>query len=232
MASEAEKTFKRFAVFGESSSSGVEINNKNFSKLCKDCGIMDGKMVTSTDVDIVFSKVKDKNARTITFPQFQEAMKELGQKRFKGKNPDETLENIYKLMEGKDPATPGVTKATTVGGVSRLTDTSKYTGSHKERFDESGKGKGIAGREERSENSGYVSAYKGAGTFDKKKKESHQTITVALETLWVVNLGIVNVHGLKVLDGNLYADVHDQSWSLNKLEEQEPGHSWCHSSCW
>lgn len=36
-------------------------------------------------------------------------MKELGQKRFKGKNPDETLENIYKLMEGKDPATPGVT---------------------------------------------------------------------------------------------------------------------------
>lgn len=36
-------------------------------------------------------------------------MKELGQKRFKGKNPDEALENIYKLMEGKDPATTGVT---------------------------------------------------------------------------------------------------------------------------
>lgn len=58
MASEAEKTFQRFAVFGESSSSGTEMNNKNFSKLCKDCGIMDGKLVTSTDVDIVFSKVK------------------------------------------------------------------------------------------------------------------------------------------------------------------------------
>lgn len=58
MASEAEKTFNRFAAFGESSSSGTEMNNKNFSKLCKDCGIMDGKTVTSTDVDIVFSKVK------------------------------------------------------------------------------------------------------------------------------------------------------------------------------
>lgn len=58
---------------------------------------------------IFFLLTRDKNARTITFPQFQEAMKELGQKRFKGKNPDETLENIYKLMEGKDPATPGVT---------------------------------------------------------------------------------------------------------------------------
>eukprot|EP01066_Platyproteum_vivax_P021433 Platyproteum_vivax@DN952_c0_g1_i1.p1 len=30
----------------------------------------------------------------------------------------------------------------------RLTDTSKYTGAHKERFDDSGKGKGHAGREE------------------------------------------------------------------------------------
>ncbi|XP_061286569.1 tubulin polymerization-promoting protein family member 2 isoform X1 [Bos javanicus] len=177
MASEAERTFQRFAVFGESSSSGTEMNNKNFSKLCKDCGIMDGKTVTSTDVDIVFSKVNSwisvlltraKNARTITFQQFQEAMKELGQKRFKGKSPDEALENIYKLMEGKDPATTGVTKATTVGGVSRLTDTSKYTGTHKERFDESGKGKGIAGREDVTDNSGYVSGYKGAGTYDKK----------------------------------------------------------------
>ncbi|XP_029807830.1 tubulin polymerization-promoting protein family member 2 isoform X1 [Suricata suricatta] len=171
MASEAEKTFQRFAVFGESSSSGTEMNNKNFSKLCKDCGVMDGKTVTSTDVDIVFSKVKAKNARTITFQQFQEAMKELGQKRFKIKNPDEALENIYKLVEGKDPATTGVTKATTVGGVSRLTDTSKYTGTHKERFDESGKGKGIAGREETTNNSGYVSGYKGAGTYDKKSSK-------------------------------------------------------------
>lgn len=52
--------------------------------------------------------------------------------------------------------------------MSRLTDTSKYTGTHKERFDESGKGKGIAGREEKTDNSGYVSGYKGAGTYDKK----------------------------------------------------------------
>lgn len=58
-------------------------------------------------------------------------------------------------------------KATTVGGVERLTDTSKYTGSHKERFDESGKGKGLAGREELTDSSGYVGAYKGSGSYDK-----------------------------------------------------------------
>lgn len=41
-------------------------------------------------------------------------MKELAQKRFKDKNPDEALENVYKLMEGKDPATTGVTVSDTL----------------------------------------------------------------------------------------------------------------------
>ncbi len=50
---------------------------------------------------------------------------------------------------------------------SRLTDTSKYTGSHKERFDKTGKGKGIAGRKELHKNDGYVGTYKGAGSFEK-----------------------------------------------------------------
>lgn len=68
------------------------------------------------------------------------------------------------------PLLPLLQKATTVGGVNRLTDTSKYTGTHKERFDESGKGKGIEGREETTDNSGYVSGYKGAGTYDQKNK--------------------------------------------------------------
>jgi len=53
------------------------------------------------------------------------------------------------------------------GGVDRLTDTSKYTGSHKERFDESGKGKGAAGRSDAAANTGYVGAYKGSGSYDK-----------------------------------------------------------------
>ena len=54
----------------------------------------------------------------------------------------------------------------------RLTDTTKYTGAHKERFDESGKGKGKAGREDVPDSSGYVSAYKGSGTYDEKVKEA------------------------------------------------------------
>ncbi|NXG30153.1 TPPP3 protein, partial [Dromaius novaehollandiae] len=162
-----EEAFRKFATYGDTSASGSDMTGKNFSKLCKECGVADGKAVTGTDVDIVFNKVKTKGARTITFAQFQQAMKELCGTRFKGKAPEEALQAVYGLIEGKEPGNVGATRATTAGAVERLTDTSKYTGSHKERFDESGKGKGLAGRQEPADGSGYVGAYKGAGTYDK-----------------------------------------------------------------
>lgn len=59
-------------------------------------------------------------------------------------------------------------KAISSPTVSRLTDTSKFTGSHKERFDPSGRGKGRAGRVDLVDESGYVPGYKHAGTYDQK----------------------------------------------------------------
>lgn len=56
--SELENTFRKFAVYGDTSASGDTMTGKNFSKMCKECRVMDGKSVTSTDVDIVFNKVK------------------------------------------------------------------------------------------------------------------------------------------------------------------------------
>ena len=49
-----------------------------------------------------------------------------------------------------------------------MTDTSHYTGSHKERFDAGGHGRGKGGRVDEVRNTGYVGNYKGEGTFDKK----------------------------------------------------------------
>jgi hypothetical protein len=72
-----------------------------------------------------------------------------------------------KLVTCGLPGTTKTTQAVNVGGVDRLTDTSQYTGTHKERFDKEGKGKGISGREDVAENSGYVGAYKGKDTYDK-----------------------------------------------------------------
>lgn len=170
--SEVETSFQKFAVHGDTKARGKEMNGKNFVKICKDCNIIDGKNVTMTDVDIVFSKVKVKSARVITFEQFNQALTELAPKRFKGKSKEESLPQLYALIVGKEPANIGVTKVAKAAAVDRLTDTTKYTGAHKERFDESGKGKGKVGREDVPDNSGYVGAYKGSGTYEEKVKET------------------------------------------------------------
>ncbi|XP_051234165.1 tubulin polymerization-promoting protein family member 3 isoform X1 [Dicentrarchus labrax] len=163
-------SFRKFAIHGDTKATGKELNGKNWAKLCKDCKIIDGKNVTATDVDIVFSKVKQKTSRVITYEEFRRALDELGPKRFKGQSKEEALESIFRLVEGKEPSNAGVTKVAKTAAVDRLTDASRYTGSHKERFDQSGKGKGREGREELVENTGYVGAYKNAGTYDNKTK--------------------------------------------------------------
>ncbi|XP_059801319.1 tubulin polymerization-promoting protein isoform X1 [Hypanus sabinus] len=104
-----EEAFRRFAVHGDTRATGRDMNGKNWSKLCKDCNIIDKKNVTTTDVDIVFSKVKPKSFRTINFDQFKDALQELAQKRFKGKNEEEAIQEIHKLIEGNAPLISGVT---------------------------------------------------------------------------------------------------------------------------
>ncbi|XP_061080421.1 tubulin polymerization-promoting protein isoform X1 [Conger conger] len=165
-----EESFRRFAIHGDTRATGKDLHGKNWSKLCKDCGVIDGKSITLTDVDIVFTKVKNKSCRTITFDQFKEALAELARKRYKDKTGEEAAEEVFKLVEGKSPIISGVTRAVASPTVSRLTDTTKFTGSHKERFDESGRGKGKAGRVELVDKSGYVSGYKHAGSYEKKVK--------------------------------------------------------------
>ncbi|XP_018596208.2 tubulin polymerization-promoting protein isoform X1 [Scleropages formosus] len=165
-----EESFRRFAIHGDTRATGKDMHGKNWSKLCKDCGIIDGRAITLTDVDIVFTKVKKKSCRTITFDQFKEALGELARKRFKDKTAEEAAEEVFKMVEGKSPIISGVTRAVASPTVSRLTDTTKFTGSHKERFDETGRGKGKAGRVEIVDTSGYVSGYKHAGTYEKKVK--------------------------------------------------------------
>ena len=53
-----EEAFRKFAIHGDTRATGKEMHGKNWSKLCKDCHVIDSKNVTLTDVDIVFSKIK------------------------------------------------------------------------------------------------------------------------------------------------------------------------------
>ncbi|CAJ1041269.1 putative p25-alpha, partial [Leishmania shawi] len=64
-----QATFEAFASFGSGPSK--EMDNSHFSKMLKECRII-GKTFTSTDADLLFSKVKAKEARRISFTEFKE----------------------------------------------------------------------------------------------------------------------------------------------------------------
>ncbi|XP_077982290.1 tubulin polymerization-promoting protein family member 2-like [Glandiceps talaboti] len=167
MSKSIEAVFKEYCSFGKGAKGASELDNKNWSKLCKDCGLMDKKL-NSTEVDMIFTKCKAKGGRTMTQAQFNEAIKCAAKAKY-GSDSDENVQKIKdKMCSCHGPQTAGATKAVKAGGVDRLTDTSKYTGAHKERFDASGKGKGMEGRADKVDASGYVGNYKGEGTYEKK----------------------------------------------------------------
>ena len=78
-------------VFSGFAGGAKEMDGRQFAKLTKDCGILDKKL-TSTDIDLIFAKVKDKTARKITFAQFQNAVGQMATK--KGVTKDELSEKI------------------------------------------------------------------------------------------------------------------------------------------
>lgn len=136
----------------------------------KDCKIV-GKSLTTTDIDICFSKIMKKE-KEMSMAQFNAFLKELSPKYKKDHklgSDDEAFTAMQEKIKAGGVSKAGTTGTSKTGGVSKMTDTSQYTGAHKERFDASGKGKGVEGREDRDEGTGYVGGYKGKDTFEKKK---------------------------------------------------------------
>mmetsp|Transcript_16422 Transcript_16422/g.14102 ORF Transcript_16422/g.14102 Transcript_16422/m.14102 type:complete len:95 (-) Transcript_16422:370-654(-) len=60
-------------VFTKFAGGNVEMDGRQFTKTIKDAGLVD-KTFTTTDVDIIFAKAKDKSHRKITFAQFEKAL--------------------------------------------------------------------------------------------------------------------------------------------------------------
>ena len=58
------------------------MDGRQFAKLCKDTKLIGGGF-TTTDVDLIFAKVKDKGARKISFEQFDDALNHIGAKKGK-----------------------------------------------------------------------------------------------------------------------------------------------------
>jgi len=160
-----QDAFKAFATKAD----GKEQTTADFTKWCKDASIF-GKTCNSNHVDISFAKVKPKASKNITYLELDALIGEMAKKYKDDHKLDEAKarEEIKTKLAAARPKAHGTTKTSTTGGVKKMTDTSQYTGSSKERFDESGKGKGAEGRTDKVDGTGYVGNYKGAGTFDQK----------------------------------------------------------------
>ena len=167
-----EDVFKSFCNFGAGKDGSVAtMDSSKLAKLTRDLKLLDKKL-TAIEVDIIFSKVKAKNERKITFAQFKEVVKLMAEKKYPGD--EEGVSKLEKkICTSEGPKTTGATKSVKSPAVERLTDPTKYTGSHKERFDEAGKGKGLEGRYDINKKAaeGYVGGYKEMGTYDKKVQQ-------------------------------------------------------------
>lgn len=153
--------FKAFSKFGDPKSDGKTITLSQSDKWMKQAKVIDGKKITTTDTAIHFKKLKTLKLGIDDYQKFLEDL---------AKSKKVELEEIKKKLTscGQPGVSSHVTKSpAAAAAVDRLTDTSKYTGSHKQRFDESGKGKGIAGRKDLVDASGYVSGYQHKDTYNK-----------------------------------------------------------------
>lgn len=153
-----KEQFKAFSKFGDTKSDGKHLTLSQSDKWMKQAKVID-KKITTTDTGIHFKKLKSMKLSFVDYCKFLEDL---------AKTKKVELDEVKSKMAncgapGIHNATPGKAAET----VARLTDTSKYTGSHKQRFDETGKGKGISGRKDVQDGSGYVTGYSHKNTYDK-----------------------------------------------------------------
>jgi hypothetical protein len=123
------------------------MDGAKFAKFARDCKLLD-KNITTTEIDIIFNKAKKKDSRKLDFDGFQSALGLIAEKKYPTKERREATLLVMKAVCAKKegPKATG-TKPVVDSIVDRLTDTSKYTGTHKHRFDETGKGLGLLGRD-------------------------------------------------------------------------------------
>eukprot|EP00879_Flechtneria_rotunda_P023090 GHRR01024409.1.p1 GENE.GHRR01024409.1~~GHRR01024409.1.p1 ORF type:complete len:485 (+),score=160.85 GHRR01024409.1:930-2384(+) len=109
--------FLSFASFG-SREPVDKLDSFHFQKLCRDCGLQ-GKHLHTTDVDLIFTKVKAKGAHRISFEQFLTALGILAEKKVMALE-----EVVMQVLEAGGP----IAHATKADSVRLHDDKSLYTG--------------------------------------------------------------------------------------------------------
>ncbi|CAC5402337.1 unnamed protein product [Mytilus coruscus] len=167
------EVFRNFNILNSKDKPPNKMTSKAWGKMVQDCIGKDTTIRQRMDSS-VFPYVQDKTTKAFdltdkakvnkALDKMAEVYKECKPKEEKDTPVAEVRQKLVKrILDQKNPDVHS-TKISKTGNVSGLTDTSKYTGAHRERFDENGKGKGIDGREYRYEETGYVTGYKGDGS--------------------------------------------------------------------
>jgi len=136
-----KEQFEAFSKFGDKSADGKTIKLSQSDKWFKQAKVIDGKKVTTTDTGIAFRKIS-KNSPKISFTDWNKYLDEIAKTKSQDSN-----ELRGKLIECGKPGFTGATSVAKSSALDRLTDTSRYGGTHRQRFDSEGKGRGKDGRE-------------------------------------------------------------------------------------
>ena len=108
--------------------------------------------VPPSSVDVAFAKAKTPGRRALTYEQFLFALQLLALEVFSNDEPLAAAQRIFDVVVAAGG--PVINSSAAAGAASapsiftRLTDTSLFTGAHKHRFDASGHGLGIRGRDD------------------------------------------------------------------------------------
>ncbi|CAF0835747.1 unnamed protein product [Didymodactylos carnosus] len=170
-----QDAFDKYSKFGKTETQlkdkDIRIESKNIQKMMKDTGIIDTKYTSQlldNDIARVLGKLTtggtyQKGIKTFEVNGFKQLVEQIATS--KNVSVDQI---ISKIGSTDGPSLSHVTGTANKDITDRMTDTSGYTGSHKERFDAEGHGKGIEGRADLADNKGYVTGYKEEGSYDKK----------------------------------------------------------------
>jgi len=112
--------FTSFASFG-SSTTQSQIDNSKFFKLCTDTKLID-KQCTRTDVDLIFTKSKNKGERKLSFDRFYHALTLIAEKK------RWTVDKVVNHIVNSNGRRPSLTGATKADSVKFHDDKNTYTG--------------------------------------------------------------------------------------------------------
>ncbi|CAF0828957.1 unnamed protein product [Rotaria sp. Silwood1] len=170
-----QKAFDKYSKFGKTQAQltdrhGLRIGSAGIQKMMKDCSLIDTKYTSQlldNDIARVLGKltIGSNETKSMHYPKGTKTFEIKGFKALidriaesKGVTHDEIL---AKINANEGPSLNHVTETTNKEITDRMTDTTHYTGTHKERFDEEGYGKGKEGRSDDIESTGYVQGFKG-----------------------------------------------------------------------